>query len=114
MAEQLFALERVRTLCEQAESVLESSDEDLAEMSPAAIRGLVSELRAHLLQLNGTLHQRRTEALASAEDEWKKTFDAVPDLIMIVDQEYRILCANRAMADRLGCSTDECRGLECY
>ncbi len=51
---------------------------------------------------------------AASEDAWTSTFNAVPDLIVIVDKEYRIVRANRAMTDRLGIDPDECIGKECY
>lgn len=46
--------------------------------------------------------------------EWERTFDAVPDLIAIIDLEHRIVRANRAMAERLGMSPEQCAGLPCY
>ncbi|HEX8960770.1 MAG TPA: PAS domain S-box protein [Geobacteraceae bacterium] len=36
-----------------------------------------------------------------AKEEWERTFDTVPDLIAILDAEYRIVRINKAMADRL-------------
>ncbi|HID30545.1 MAG TPA: PAS domain S-box protein [Desulfobacterales bacterium] len=47
-------------------------------------------------------------------DEWERTFDAVPDLIMILDNKHRIVRANRAIADRLGCTPRELVGRTCY
>ena len=52
--------------------------------------------------------------LIRARDEWVRTFDAVPDLIMILDTEHRIVRANKAMADKLGCSPEELVGLNCH
>ncbi len=52
--------------------------------------------------------------LFQAEDEWGRTFDAIPDLIMILDTEYRIVRANKAMADKLNRSSEELIGLSCY
>jgi two-component system, chemotaxis family, CheB/CheR fusion protein len=54
------------------------------------------------------------QALRRAKDEWEQTFDTVPDLIAILDDQHRIVRANRAMADRLGLSPDQCIGLSCY
>ncbi len=45
---------------------------------------------------------------------WQRTFDAVPDPIAILGTEYRILRINKAMADRLGLTTDDCIGQTCY
>ncbi|MGB9939102.1 PAS domain S-box protein [Methanosarcina sp.] len=53
-------------------------------------------------------------AAVQATKNWEYTFDAVPDLIAIIDDEYRIVRANRAMAARLGVTPEECAGLVCY
>jgi PAS domain S-box-containing protein len=58
------------------------------------------------------LHKRGIEPLGDAT--WERTFDAVPDLIAIVDQHHRIVRANRAMAQRLGLTPDECVGKVCF
>ena len=48
------------------------------------------------------------------EEEWEKTFNSVPDLIAIIDSDYRIVRVNRAMAERLGKTPEQCIGLHCY
>jgi PAS domain S-box-containing protein len=59
--------------------------------------------------------RKKTEAqIIRAKREWELTFDAVPDLIMIIDKRHRILRANRATAERLGVRLDELVGLNCY
>lgn len=47
-------------------------------------------------------------------DEWEKTFDAIPDLIAIIDTNHRIIKANKAMANKLGCLTTEAVGCHCF
>jgi PAS domain S-box-containing protein len=54
------------------------------------------------------------EAAIKAAKDWEYTFDAVPDLIAIIDSNYRVVRANRAMATKLGLTPDECIGLTCY
>jgi PAS domain S-box-containing protein len=54
------------------------------------------------------------DALSKAKDEWEHTFDAVPDLICILDKEFRIVRINHAMAERLGMHPAECIGQTCY
>ena len=49
-----------------------------------------------------------------AKQEWERTFDAVPDLIMIQDNEYRVVRVNKAMAERLGCTPKDLVGQICY
>ena len=54
------------------------------------------------------------ERVSRAKQEWEKTFDAVPDLIMLLDPQHRILRANKAMADRLNTIPQELVGKTCY
>jgi PAS domain S-box-containing protein len=54
------------------------------------------------------------EKLRRAEDEWERNFDSAPDLLTILDDQHRIVRANRAMADRLRMRPEECIGLKCY
>ncbi|MEN6444409.1 MAG: PAS domain S-box protein [Methanoregula sp.] len=49
-----------------------------------------------------TERKRFENEILNAKNEWERTFDAVPDLIAIIDRNYRILRVNKAMADRLG------------
>jgi len=53
-------------------------------------------------------------ALEMAKDEWERTFDSVPDLIAIMDSQHRIIRVNRAMAERLGKTPQQCIGQSCY
>jgi PAS domain S-box-containing protein len=65
-------------------------------------------------ELNKILKQRKIESeLWKAKNYWERTFDAVPDLIAILD-EHRIVQVNRAMARQLGVTPDQAVGLPCY
>ncbi|HIH94480.1 TPA: PAS domain S-box protein, partial [Methanosarcina acetivorans] len=65
-------------------------------------------------QIESSKRKRAEETALQAAKDWKYTFDAVPDLIAILDTEYRIVRANRAMAAKLGVTPEECVGLTCY
>jgi PAS domain S-box-containing protein len=54
------------------------------------------------------------ETAVKITKDWEYTFDAVPDLIAIIDTNYKIVRANSAMASKLGMTTEECIGLTCY
>jgi len=58
--------------------------------------------------------KRAEEVAVQAAKDWEQTFDAVPDLIAIIDTEYRVVRANRAMAARLEVTPEECVGETCY
>lgn len=49
-----------------------------------------------------------------AKQEWEQTFDAVSDLIFIIDTNYSIVRANRAMAERCGLTPMELVGCKCF
>jgi diguanylate cyclase (GGDEF)-like protein/PAS domain S-box-containing protein len=50
----------------------------------------------------GIRRHESEEAIRRAEQEWSKTFDAMPDLVFTIDADFRIVKANRAFVDRLG------------
>jgi len=54
------------------------------------------------------------DSISLAADEWERTFDAAPDLLTILDAKHRIVRVNRAMAERLGVTKEECIGELCY
>ncbi len=61
-----------------------------------------------------TERKRAEEAALRAKEDWERTFNAVPDLIAIIDKDYGIIRANEAMASRLGLTPAECIGQKCY
>ncbi len=58
--------------------------------------------------------QDEQEKILHAKQEWEQTFDAVSDLIFIVDRDFTIIRANRAMADRCGCIPMNLVGRKCF
>ena len=58
--------------------------------------------------------RRRARQMEMVAQQWETTFDAVPDLIAVVDNNYRILRVNKAMAERLGRPATEIVGETCY
>ncbi|MBN2217942.1 MAG: PAS domain-containing protein [Pirellulales bacterium] len=56
--------------------------------------------------------KRAQEALVVAM-EWQRTFDVIPDLIALLDKDFRIIQANRTMALRLGCTPEQAVGRRC-
>ncbi|HBZ57056.1 MAG TPA: hybrid sensor histidine kinase/response regulator [Syntrophobacteraceae bacterium] len=58
--------------------------------------------------------KRAEEEVLRAKEDWERTFDAVSDMIAILDKEYRIVRVNHAMAAKLGATAEECVGLHCY
>ena len=54
------------------------------------------------------------QTLLGSERGWELTFDAIPDLITILDRNHRVVKVNKAMAERLKKSPDACTGIVCY
>jgi PAS domain S-box-containing protein len=74
-----------------------------------------------VLVLRDVTERKRVEQdIIRAKEEWERTFDAVPDLITILDKDYHILRVNKAMAERLerfspvGQAAQRCMGQLCY
>ncbi len=63
---------------------------------------------------NFTERRNAEEKVLKAKEEWEHTFDAVPDLIAIVDLDYNILRVNQAMVNRLGVKVEDYSGKKCY
>jgi PAS domain S-box-containing protein len=61
-----------------------------------------------------TERKKAEEALRRAKEEWEQTFNTVPDLMSILDNQHRIVRVNKAMADRLGLTPEQCIGLKCH
>ena len=61
---------------------------------------------------NNTIKLKHT--LLGSEQGWELTFDAIPDLITVLDRDHRVVKVNKAMAERLKKSPDECVGIICY
>ena len=47
-------------------------------------------------------------------EEWERTFDAIPDLVFIVDKDFRVLKVNKMVCDVLQKRREELIGRHCY
>ena len=61
-----------------------------------------------------TERQRLQKAILHEKEQWELTFNAVPDMVAIIDNQFRIARVNKALADRLGVSPAEAIGLRCF
>ncbi len=90
-----------------AQNYLVKSPESFAVMSHVIARDMKSWA---LIQER----KRAEEAVRQGKREWERTFDALPDLIAIMDTDRTILRSNKAMAARCGLSVEEMIGRKCY
>jgi PAS domain S-box-containing protein len=79
-----------------------------------SVAPIVPESYANIYGRDITDRKRAEEAILQAKEEWERTFDTVPDLIAILDNQHRITRVNRAMAERLGVTPEQCVGLACH
>ncbi len=61
-----------------------------------------------------TERKKSEQALLRAKEEWERTFDAVPDLIAILDRDFKIRRMNQAMGKKLENAPPQDMGLPCY
>ncbi|HFD39977.1 MAG TPA: PAS domain-containing protein, partial [Anaerolineae bacterium] len=87
----------------------ESPQPDAFDHTERQILATLADQAALALE-NARLYQQ----VAQAEREWAATFDAIADGISIHDTDFRIVRANRALAERLGRSAEELIGQTCY
>lgn len=52
--------------------------------------------------------------ILKAKDEWEKTFDAMPDIITLMDKDFRIIRANKATLNFFNVEPGEINGKFCY
>ncbi|NJB67267.1 PAS domain S-box-containing protein [Desulfobaculum xiamenense] len=83
-------------------------------LSARAVRGESGELSA----IEGTIEDidRRKSVegmIIRAKQEWERTFDSVPDIIVILDSEFAIRRMNMTLASRLGLHPKDAVGRPC-
>jgi PAS domain S-box-containing protein len=78
--------------------------------------------KGHSLDMLGSVVQRalthyrlrrHARAMEQSADQWATTFDAVPELIAIIDSDSHLVKVNKAMANRLGVSPEAAVGMKC-
>jgi two-component system, sensor histidine kinase PdtaS len=80
--------------------------------APIARNGKTVGVRGIVLDI--TDRKRTEEQIIQAKQEWEQTFNTIPDLIAILDDNHRMVRVNKAMADKLGVSPDAAIGMSCY
>ncbi len=61
-----------------------------------------------------TERKKAEEQVRLAKEEWEQTFDAVPDIVAVIDNQHVIRRANLALAARLGIDRDKLIGRSCF
>jgi len=81
---------------------------------------VIEQRTADLLEQNGILakeirerQQEQEELIEKVRNEWRRTVDALPDMIAIVDLEHRVIRLNTAMREMLDRPYEEIIGQDC-
>jgi diguanylate cyclase (GGDEF)-like protein/PAS domain S-box-containing protein len=56
----------------------------------------------------------KEEQVLQAKESWETTFDTIPDVVLVIDRNHRIMRANNSLSDRLGVDRDSIVGKPCY
>jgi diguanylate cyclase (GGDEF)-like protein/PAS domain S-box-containing protein len=72
--------------------------------------------KPYILAIDRNIADRKNieKALIIANTEWEQTFDTIPDIIIVIDNQHRIVKANRALAEKLGLKREDLVGKVCY
>ncbi|MDD5286334.1 MAG: response regulator [Desulfuromonadaceae bacterium] len=88
---------------------------DYIVKSPETFDELPRTVKYALMSWALIIARRQADAaILIAKLDWERTFDAVPDLISIIDMNHNITRINRAMADRCGLTPEEMVGRKCH
>jgi len=58
--------------------------------------------------------KKADELIRLGKEEWEQTFDAMPDMVAVIDNQHVIRRANKALAAKLGVTWNELIGRHCY
>jgi PAS domain S-box-containing protein len=73
-----------------------------------------SFIRTHCIIYDITPRKLMEKELRRSRDEWSRTFDAMRDLIFIVDETHRIQKINKTALDAMGISKEAALNSPCY
>jgi PAS domain S-box-containing protein len=97
-----------------AVDVMKSGAQDYIVKSPEAFMVMPHTVSCALKTWALMLARRQAdEAFLQEKKDWKRTFDAVPDLIAIMDSNHTITRVNNVMAERCGVPPAELIGRKC-
>ena len=98
-----------------AVNAMKSGAQDYIVKSASAFETMPLTVK-HALTTWGLVAARKSaeETVRRAKKDWEQTFDAVPDLITIIDANHTIIRVNQAMAELCGVTQEELIGRTCY
>jgi PAS domain S-box-containing protein len=114
IVERVLREEHVVSLANHTALITRDGSEIPIEDSAAPITDAAGGVSGVVLVFHDVTEKRRAQAaIRQAKEEWERTFDCVPDLIAVLDDQHRVLRVNRTMAQRLGRDPKQCIGVFC-
>ncbi len=98
---------------EAAPRVFRAVCKDGSEKTVSFRAVLLEEGRLIATFVDVTAEAKAQQEIVRAKNEWERTFNSVSDLIVIVDQDQKIVRMNKALADRLGAAAEDLIGSDC-
>lgn len=99
----------------ETERITKDKNRIQVSLSLSPIKNLQGQIVGISTTVNDISEKKRMQdQILRAKTEWELTFDAVPDLIAIIDRRNHILQVNKAMTERLGVPREEIIGKACY
>ncbi len=114
-------LDYINSRCPETLTILMTGHASI-ESAVAALRsGVYDYLRKPfeheelLKTVRNALDQKKSDGERKrAEEDWRNTFDAVTDMVMLLDSEHRIIRVNKATAEALNTTKERLEGKKCY
>ncbi|MFP3983247.1 MAG: PAS domain S-box protein [Desulfurivibrionaceae bacterium] len=88
--------------------------EFIVEASLQLVRNPYGDRRFVAIVRDITDRKRSEEALLKAKNEWENTFDAIPDIILVQDEDMRIVRANKKAHEIFQVEFGSLNGKYCY
>ncbi len=92
--------------------------QDVKKLHQDELHALEIAARVVSLKLEHWFYYRKTErsrrAIAAAKQEWERTVDMLPELILVVDRNGRVVRSNRTLEKWFSKDIKDIRGLDCH
>lgn len=96
-------------------SVRRDGSEFISEVISEILRGIEGEVKGYLCITQDITERKNMEAKIKLDaEEWRATFNSIPDPIMILDDFYRVVRVNTAAKSLIGFSEDKTIGFNFF
>ena len=101
------------------EDIEESYIQDGREVIVHTVKTPVKDAQGNVIGILGifwdiTEHKKAEEEIKRAAEEWGRTFNAIADLVFIVDKDFTITKMNKALPEALKLKPEDIIGKKCY